>query len=415
MVRAAGLILVVDDQAPTREALTSELREAGFEVLSAGGGAEAWELFRRRRFDLVVSDLRMPEGDGFSLLRRIHGRRSPHPDVPVFLVSAYGTNRRILRAGQLGAREFLTLDEAGIAEVVRRARVLLAEGRVAPPAELVGESSGIRRVRAQLSAAASLEVPILLEGGPGSGRGAAARYLHRLGPDAAGPLATVRCGVDEREGAPRDRWVYLANVERLSPQAQERWREELKAHEAGKPAVARVIASTAADLLQLASDGRFDAELWRRLGRFTVRLPSLSERRRDFAALCEALMRRAQHAVQRHGARLGARAIERLEQERWSDGIPALEHAIRQLVAFHAGGTLSAAEVEEVLQSEAEARAAAQLRAEREKLARQYREAGSLTALAERLGTSRNGARYRLEKFGLYRPGDRGRRGGGKA
>ncbi len=409
-MRAAGLILVVDDQAPTREALASELREAGFEVLSAGGGAEAWELFRRRRFDLVVSDLRMPEGDGFSLLRRIHGRCSPHPDVPVFLVSAYGTNRRILRAGQLGAREFLTLDETGIAEVVRRARVLLAEGRVALPAELVGESAGIRRVRAQLAAAAPLEVPILLEGGAGSGRGAAARYLHRLGPNAAEPLVTVRCGVDEREGVPRDRWVYLANVERLAPQTQERWREELQDQEAGRPAVARVIASTVADLLQLASDGGFDAELWRRLGRFTIRLPSLSERGPDFAALCEALARRAQDAVQRHNVRLGARAVERLRRERWSDGIPALEHVIRQLVAFHPGGTLGAAEVEQVLQAGADARAAARFRAEREKLARQYREAGSLTALAERLGTSRNGARYRLEKYGLYRPGDRPRR-----
>jgi DNA-binding NtrC family response regulator len=409
VAQAAGLILVVDDQAPTREALVSELREAGFEVLSAGGGAEAWELFRRRRFDLVVSDIRMPNGDGFSLLQRIHGRRSPNPDVPVFLVSAYGSNQCILRAGQLGAREFLALDEAGIAEVVRRARVLLAEGRVALPAELVGESPGIRRIRTQLSAAASLEVPILLEGEPGSGRGAAARYLHRLGMDAAEPLVTVRCGVDEREGAPRDRWVYLANVERLAARAQERWRDELRAKETGKPAVARVLASTAVDLFQLTSEGKFDAELWQRLGRFTVRLPSLSERPQDFADLCEALTRRAQDAVQRHGVQIGARAVARLRQERWREGIPALEHVIRQLVAFYPGGTLGASEVDEILEAEAGSRAAAQLRAERARLETLYREAGSLSSLADRLGTSRNGARYRLEKFGLYRPGDRSR------
>lgn len=381
------------------------LEAEGFEVLAARDGAEGWELFRRRRVDVVVSDVEMPGGGGLPLLRRIRSRQSPHPRVPVLMVSGVWTPERAGRAGQLGGTNFFSLDEAGIAQVVERVKRLVGAGEIVIPAELVGGGAAICRARERLERIAALEGPVLLHGPPGSGRGAAARFLHQHGLTPAEPMATVRCG-ESRERPTRGVWTYLANVDRLDPEAQAMWRDELRRQESGEASVARVVASTSVDLVAAAADGRFDLELGRRLSLVVIRLTALSDRTEDLEDLCQALVERIEQRIGRHGVTLGASALRRLGAAPWERGIPQLEEFLYALVCESEPGRVGLAAVEALLTEREAANREELERRERERLASLLAEKRTIPAVAEALGLSPSGARYRLEKHGLL-PGMR--------
>ena len=113
-----SLVLVADDQEQARELITSELEATGCRVVQVVNGVDAWRTFQLQAFDLVITDLRMPGGDGLSLLRRIVSAHSPNPQVPVLLISAFGDLSVAAEAGRAGAVDLFTCNESGIRELL---------------------------------------------------------------------------------------------------------------------------------------------------------------------------------------------------------------------------------------------------------------------------------------------------------
>lgn len=406
-----GIVLVVDDHKRPRRALTTELEDVGFAVVQAGSGSEAWKLFCRHRPDVVITDLVMPRGDGLELLSRIRVRS----DVPVILFTARGSLQHAAAAFKAGADEFVASDAAGVdelVELVERAR----EGRRPEPVHpeletrLIGESAAIRQVRDRVSALAPLRTPVLVVGEPGSGRNTAAGCLHELGVTGGEEFLRIACeSFEPGERLPPTGAVHLANVDRLSRDAQAYWRKKLDSNETFGKRV-RILASTSQPLLAVARLGRFDTELARLFRRFAIELPPLRERPEDVPAIADALVTRIGRDMGRRVC-LSPAAKSALSAHRWPGNCSELARVVERCVAFSRRYTVRLQLVEEVLSEQAptlaEIREHSLLR-ERESLLEAIESAGGNISLAARnLGRSRATLYRLIEKHGIALAGTR--------
>lgn len=406
---ANGLILVVDDREVSRELVAAELEEAGFRVAKARDGEQGWSTFQRHCFDLVISDVRMPRSDGMTLLRRIRSSESHSPGVPVLLLSAYGTLSTATHAGRVGADDFFPLNDAGIEELVSRARQLLEGTAREPPEILRGRSSAIVEARNRLEALAQLSTPVLICGAPGTGRDAAARHIHRRGRHSAGSFTKVECANGRARLALRaEGIIFLDGADRMEKAEQGLWAARLRELDAmGEASPARVVASTVLHPVVLASDAACDSALWDRLTRFRVRLPSLRERGQDFEVLATAILDRVAHRLGRPGIDLAPDALVRLKRHTWCENLRELERVLESLVAASQGNRIGAEGVEAVLADLATPLSiisSERAREERETLLALYRKHGTYSGVARELGITRNAAKYRFAKHGLLPP-----------
>jgi DNA-binding NtrC family response regulator len=403
----AGLVLVVDDRARARRALALELEDAGFDVIAAGDGSEAWQLFCRHAPDLVITDLVMPRDDGLELLQRIRSRS----DVPVILFTARGTVERASAAFKAGADEFVASSDVDADELVELVKDAIE--RRSPVAEIPelrrrmpGKSEAIARVRTRLAGLAPLRTPVLVAGERGSGRDTAARAIHELGSTAGSRLEGIPCAsFRSSQTQPACGALYLDGVESLSSEAQSYWRERLANAEAGGfRDGARILAASGENLLARVRDGSFDADLGSRLLRFSVQLPPLRERVEDIPEIADRL-------VEAIGSRVGRRialspsAREFVATREWSGNVAQLERLLERAVTFTRGRQVRRQTVEELYADER--RTVADIRRlhtaeERERLIRALEETGgNISRVAELLERSR-GAVYRLiEKHGI--------------
>jgi DNA-binding NtrC family response regulator len=203
-------ILVVDDEADIRGLLSEILAEEGYEIEVAADAASARRAAARQEPDLVLLDIWMPDMDGITLLREWNEKSTLR--CPVVMLSGHGTVETAIEATRLGAFDFVE-KPLSIAKLLRTAERALEAGKrrrqtqralvpslVAP----VGKSRLMQKLREQVQQVAGHEAPVLLVGEPGTGREAFARYLHSLGPRAAGPFVAVACAsLDDANAAAR--------------------------------------------------------------------------------------------------------------------------------------------------------------------------------------------------------------------
>jgi DNA-binding NtrC family response regulator len=238
-------ILVVDDEADIRGLLSEILAEEGYEIEVAADAASARRAAARQEPDLVLLDIWMPDMDGISLLREWNEKSSLR--CPVVMLSGHGTVETAVEATRLGAFDFVE-KPLSIAKLLRTAERALEAGKrrrqaqrtlvptlVAP----VGKSRLMQRLREQVQQVAAHEASVMLVGEAGTGREAFARYMHSLGPRAAGPFVTLTCAsLEDADAAARLRGaagadagsglyaqaqggtLYLAGIEDLTQQAQ---------------------------------------------------------------------------------------------------------------------------------------------------------------------------------------------------
>ncbi|MFO0583432.1 MAG: sigma-54 dependent transcriptional regulator [Anaeromyxobacter sp.] len=376
---ARSRILVVDDDPASREMLARVLAADGHAVTAAGDGNEALAALSRAGADLVVSDIRMPDLDGYGLADRM---REQAPDVPLVLVTAFGDVQGAVEAIRRGAYDYLSkpFDVDAIRLVVGRGlaqRALAVENQelrrqVKEKYRLegaVGRSEAMLAVFKTAARVAGSDATVLILGESGTGKEMVARAIHANSPRAAGPFVAVDCGaiaegVLESElfghakgaftGAQAPRrglfeeagggTLFLDEIGDVGPALQARLLRALQEGEVRRVGAnepihvdVRIVAATNKDLAQAVKDGRFREDLYYRLAVVSIRLPPLRERREDIPLL-------ADHFAAKHGRGEGGvvtpAARELLLAYGWPGNVRELENVIARALALNRSGVV---------------------------------------------------------------------------
>ncbi|OGA08740.1 MAG: sigma-54-dependent Fis family transcriptional regulator [Betaproteobacteria bacterium RIFCSPLOWO2_02_FULL_65_20] len=360
-------VLVVDDEADIRELLELSLVRMGLGVESAGSVAEAKALLQRRRFDLCLTDMRLPDGDGLDLVRHI-GEHCD--DLPVAVITAYGSMENAVSALKAGAFDYLTkplsLDQ--LRTLVRSALSLPQKEEPGRQHVLLGDGPGIQQVRLMIDKLARSQAPIYITGESGSGKELAARLIHEQGARRDRPLVPVNCGAipetlmeseffGYRKGAftgaesDREGFFHVANGGTLFldevadlPLAMQvkllRAIQEKRVRKIGAttedPVDVRIICATHQNLSELVAAEEFRQDLYYRLAVIELRMPPLRECREDIPVLAGAILARLAPAGGAGGARLSEGAREALQRYDFPGNARELENILERAVALAA-------------------------------------------------------------------------------
>jgi DNA-binding NtrC family response regulator len=429
-------ILVVDDDAASRELLARILVARGHDVLALPDGKDALAELDRGPVDLVVSDIRMTDVDGLQLTDRM---REAAPDTPVVLVTAFGNVEGAVEAIRRGAFDYISkpYDVDAIAVVVERAlrqRSLVLENRALRGQvreryrleDVVGRSEAMLEVYKTAARVAPSPATVLILGESGTGKELVARAIHAASPRASGPFVPVDCGaiaegVLESElfghargaftGAQTSRrglfeeahggTLFLDELGDVGPALQARLLRALQEGEvrrvgANEPVqvAVRVVAATNKDLAAAVQAGRFREDLYYRLNVVTLRIPPLRDRREDIPLLLE-------HFAAKHGhphAVVTPAARDLLVAWRWPGNVRELENVVARALALNPTGVIEPDALPEAIRGRSAAPLPSVAAGERPSLAeleRRYaaqvlaEQGGNKTRAAEVLGIDR--------------------------
>ncbi len=319
-------VLVVDDEADIRELLDLTMARMGLAADTAGTVADAKRLLAAKHYQLCLTDMRLPDGDGLELVRHIG---EVCRDLPVAVITAYGSTENAVAALKAGAFDYLSkpvsLDQ--LRALVKSALKVSQPEEVqhAPEAyQLLGESSAIQQVRTLIAKLAKSQAPVYVSGESGSGKERAARLIHALSPRGSLPFVPVNCGAipenlmeseffgyrkgaftgadSDREGffqAANGGTLFLDEVADLPLQMQVkllRAIQEKRVRNIGataeEPVDVRIISATHQNLRSLVDKGQFRQDLFYRLNVIELRMPSLRECREDVPLLAASILDR---------------------------------------------------------------------------------------------------------------------------
>jgi DNA-binding NtrC family response regulator len=364
-------LLIVDDEGPARTMLALLLRKRGHHVTEADSVTEATKQLAQEIFDLVVTDLRMPDGDGLDVLRAAR-TQADAPDV--ILLTAYAEWKSARDAMRLGALDYFEkgqepddlyhrIDKALAARALRREnenlRAQLRERYGI--AGLIAQSPAMHTVLDLVERVAPTDATVLVQGESGTGKEVIAKALHHASPRAARPFVAVNCGAvpetlleselfghvrgaftgaagnklglfEEADGGT----LFLDEIAEMPPPLQVKLLRVLQSGEVRRLGATqttiidvRVIAATHGDLVARIGQGTFREDLYYRLNVIHVPLPPLRERREDIPALAEHFLARSAGKLGRP-LRLSAGALERLLLYPWPGNVRELENAIER-------------------------------------------------------------------------------------
>ena len=370
-------ILVVEDEAITRDTLTGVLERAGHRV-TAVESAEAARAADPSSFDLVLTDLRLPGAAGTELI-------AAAAPVPVIVLTSYASVRSAVDSMKQGAVDYLAKpfdhDELVLlvdrtlrtADLERQNAALKSQVEAHyPVGGMIGESPAMQAVFDRLQRVAPTSATVLVLGESGTGKELAARAIHDASPRQDGPFITVNCaaipaGLIESElfghekgaftGADRQHrglveaaeggTLFLDEIGELPAEAQARLLRVLQAGEVRRVGATgarhvdvRLVAATHRDLRSLVAEGDFREDLYYRLQVMEIRLPPLRERGDDVQALARALLERACRRLNRPPLTLTEDARQAVQRHDWPGNVRELENAIERAVILADGETI---------------------------------------------------------------------------
>jgi two-component system response regulator PilR (NtrC family) len=356
--RGQPKVLVIDDEPDLLELLELTLSRMGLDTTRAESVGEAIRLLDREPYDLCLTDMRLPDGEGLRVVEHINQKGL---DVPVAVITAYGSAENAVAALKAGAFDYLAKPVAleQLRALVKQA--LKVPDKVQPQAsyQLLGNSPAMEQVRSMIERLAKSQAPVYINGESGSGKELAARMIHRGGPRAEMPFVAVNCGAipenlmeseffGYRKGAftgaeaDRDGFFQAANGGTLFldevadlPLAMQvkllRSIQEKKVRKVGSPQEdpvdVRLISATHKNLAGLVESGEFRQDLFYRLHVIELPMPPLREMREDIPVVAQAILAKLARGTP---ARLMPDAMIALEKYPFPGNVRELENILER-------------------------------------------------------------------------------------
>ena len=456
-------ILVIEDDPGVGETVRMLLSAASYHVELVTRGAEGLLRAISGDFDLLVTDLRLPDQDGLSIIR---GVREAGIDLPMILMTSFSSIDTAIEALRSGAIDYIIKPfsnddfrhavERTLAERrVKRENALLKRSlkKAIGATKIIGESAGIKHVYSLIAKVAPSDASILIQGESGTGKELVAQAIHYASPRAEGPFVPINCGaipaelleselfghtkgaytgaVTASEGLLREAHggtMFLDEISELAPALQVkllRVIQEKQVRPLGSKNVyrtdVRFLAASNRDLKQAMEDNTFRADLYYRLNVININVPPLRERGNDVDIL-------ARHFVEQHSRRLGKR-ITGLSDElrqflrgyRWPGNVRELENLIERAVILADSDVLTSQDFTDISAAETKTKPAGEFSGDAlsrslsiekyiEEFVRRYQHAHSESELAAMLGIGRKALWVRRNRWGLKRSVSRAQR-----
>jgi len=379
----AKRILVADDEQSMRDTLEIMLEKEGFIVDSAPGGADALGRFDENDYDLLITDLKMPDMGGIELIKALSDRGI---DVPIIVMTAYATKEQAIDALNLGAsffiekpfkkQELMNFINRSIKmdELIRENRRLKADMSKASGLDaFVGVSNEICEIKSLIERVATTESTILITGESGTGKEVVARALHSLSTRAEGPFVAINCGAIPTElleselfghvkgsftGAVKDKvglmeladggTFFLDEVGNTAPSTQMKILRAIQEREiqpvggqTPKKVDIRVIAATNENLEESINRGEFRKDLYYRLNVINIHIPPLRERRDDIEVLFMHFLRNKSARETAAIDGIPGDVLEALVNYHWPGNIRELENVVERIIALSGDGKIA--------------------------------------------------------------------------
>jgi two-component system response regulator PilR (NtrC family) len=437
-------ILIVDDEPDIRELLEITLGRMKLDTFSARDLGEAQALLAREKFDLCLTDMRLPDGTGLELVQFIQQR---YPHVPVAMITAYGNLETAINALKAGAFDFLTkpVDLTRLRELVSSALRLPSAANTSIDRRLLGDSLPMRNLRKHIDKLARSQAPVYISGESGSGKELVARLIHEQGPRSAQPFIPVNCGAIPSElmeseffghrkgsfsGAIEDKpglfqaahggTLFLDEVADLPLAMQVKLlraiQEKAVRSVGGQQETVvdvRILCATHKDLDAEVAAERFRQDLYYRLNVIELRVPSLRERRDDIELIAGHVLKRLATESGEPVTKLHPQALDALKSYRFPGNVRELENVLERAHTLCENKQIEASDLRLIdgnCTAEGGVPDLTQIdnledyleNVERKLILQALEETRwNRTAAAQRLNLSFSSMRYRLKKLGL--------------
>ena len=448
-------VLLVDDEPDLLELLSLTLRRMNLRTRTAPDVGTAQKLLKGEPFDLCLTDMRLPDGDGLDLVAWIQQNRA---QLPVAVITAHGNVESAVRALKLGAFDFVSkpLDLGVLRKLVDNA-IRLGAASAAPEdapapgkARLIGHSQPMEQLRELIARVARSEAPVHISGESGTGKELVARLIHESGARQAGAFVAVNCGAIPSElmeseffghkrgsftGAVADKkglvqaaeggTLFLDEVADLPLHMQVkllRVVQEKTVRPVGESLEekvdVRILSATHKSLAELVAQGQFREDLFYRINVIELHVPSLRERPEDIPDLTRAVLARLSKRISGPPPRIAEDALALLQTYEFPGNVRELENVLERALTLCLGGTITAEHIK--LRSPARAAVAAPATARTEApppasalgdhleviernaiLQALEKTRYNKTAAAKLLGMSFRALRYRIKKLGI--------------
>ena len=372
--------LVIDDEPDIRELLGITLERMHIDVVTAGDVATATRELRNAHFDLCFTDMRLPDGDGLSIVEWIQTHK---PQTPVAVITAHGNVETAVRALKLGAFDFISkpLDLNALRKLIA-ATLKLGEGSEStiqlPQFKLLGQSRAMEQLREMIERVARSQAPVHIYGESGTGKELVAHLIHNAGARRDGPFVPVNCGAIPSElmeselfghkkgsftGAVADKQgliqsaesgtLFLDEIADLPLHMQVkllRVIQEKSVRPIGEsreaPTDVRILSATHKNLSAMVAEGKFREDLFYRVNVIEIRVPPLRERLEDIPELVDSLLAKLSRQIGIRALRVSESAMQALAQYHFPGNVRELENVLERAATLCSTGVIEAGDLQ---------------------------------------------------------------------